>query len=280
VRLTIFEELHQHPGPYTSVYLDTSRDSEEAHRRVDLRWQEAHRELTAQGAPPADLAAIAELIPRLRGEGPTGHAVFASGGTVRLAAELDGPPRRQIQRFAPLPHTMPMIAQVRETVPHVLVTTDRTGADITAVGHDGDSLQREVQGRSWPIRKVQTGGWSHRRYQQAAEDTWEKNAADVARAVTEAAVACQAEIVLVAGEERARSQLMHAFGSNLQAEIVEVAGGGRADGIDEEAFRAEVSKLLADRSAVKAALLAARYREELGQHDKATAGLTATISAL
>ncbi|MDQ1654672.1 MAG: hypothetical protein QOI35_3872 [Cryptosporangiaceae bacterium] len=280
MRLTILEHLYRQPGPYTSVYLDTSRDSELAQRKVALRWREAATALADQGAPEADITAIRDLVEVLRPEGPSGHAIFAADGVVRLAAELEGPPRREIHRYAPLPHAMPLIAQHRETIPHVLVVTDRVGADVTAVGYDGDALRREIEGRTWPIRKVQAGGWSHRRYQQAAEETWERNAAAVARATTEAAHAIGAKVVLVAGEERARSELLHALGPDLQAEVIEVPGGGRAAGIDQEAFQAEVAKLLADRAAAEVSAVEDRFREELGQHDKAAAGFEGTVRAL
>jgi hypothetical protein len=280
VRLTILEHLYQHPGPYTSVYLDTSRDSELAQRRVGAHWREAADALADQGAPEADIAAIRDLVEVLRPEGQSGHAIFAADGVVRLAAELEGPPRRAIHRFAPLPHVMPLVAQIRETIPHVLVVVDRVGADITAAGYDGDALRREVEGSTWPIRKVQAGGWAQRRYQQAAQETWERNAAEVARATTEAAHAVRAQVVLVAGEERARSELLHALGTDLQAEVAEVSGGGRAAGVDHDAFHAEVAKLLAERAAADLTSIAARYREELGQHDKAAEGLAGTVRAL
>jgi hypothetical protein len=280
VRLSFLDQLYRQPGPFVSVYLDTSRDTEDAQQEIDLRWREARQQLAADGAPAADLEAIEKIAPTLRGRGHTGHAIFATAGAVIYAAELDGPPRRQTARFSPLPHTMPLVAQTRETVPHVLVVVDRIGADITAVGRGGEQLDREVEGKTYPIHKVSQGGWSEKRIQQRVENTWEENAGLVARSVTEAAQVCGAEVVLVAGEDRARSELQRAFGPDLQADVIEVSGGGRAAGIDHEHFTVEVDKLLSDRVAVRVALHAAKFREELGQRDRAAEGLAASVDAL
>jgi hypothetical protein len=285
VRLSFLNELYKvenlsrRPGPYCSVYLDTTRATSDALHAIQVRWRDLADVLRQSGAPAADLDALNEVVPELRGEGRVGHAVFATGGEVVLAAELAGPPPRDIARFGPLPHTMPLIAQVPETVPHVLVVVDRVGADVSAVGH-GQHVEREVTGDTYPIRKVRAGGWSERRYQQRAEDTWERNAARVARAVTESANACRAEVVLVAGEERAVAELLDAFGDDLRAEIVEVGTGGRAPGIDEEAFRAQVRKLLEERVAARLAATLETFRAELGRRRHAADGLAASVAAL
>jgi peptide subunit release factor 1 (eRF1) len=279
MRLSFSAELFAAAGPIASVYLDTSHDTENAVHAVALRWRALRDELETAGCP-ADLDVLGATIERLRGTGHTGHALFATGGRILYGAELHGPPRREIARRAPLPHLMPLVAQVPETVPHVLVVADRIGADVTTVGPSGEQTEESVSGDDYPIRKVAPGGWSQRRFQQRVEETWEHNARRVAEAVTDAAHACEAEVVLVAGEERATSELLRAFGPELQAEVVEVSSGGRAAGIDQEAFAAEVSKLLADRAASRLAAVAATYRQERGRGARATEGLDHTIAAL
>src|SRR5919112_1540935 len=59
------------------------------------------------------------------------------------------------------------------------------GDDVTGLTVGGAPRRTEVRGsESFPIRKPNVGGWSHRRYQQAAEETWKRNAGDIAAAVT------------------------------------------------------------------------------------------------
>ncbi|HEV2087806.1 MAG TPA: Vms1/Ankzf1 family peptidyl-tRNA hydrolase [Cryptosporangiaceae bacterium] len=279
MRLSFLDELYDRPGPFASVYLDTSRDSEDAAKAIGLGWRALRGELESERCPTDDLEALDRVIPGLRGTGPSGHAIFAAGGRVVYVGELVGPPRRETARFAPLPHVMPLVAQTGEAVPHVLAVVDRIGADITAVG-SGGNVETEVTGSDHPIRKVAPGGWSQRRFQQRVEETWQHNAGRVARAVTDAALACAAEVVLVAGEERARSELLSAFGDDLPAEVVEVSGGGRAAGVDEEAFTAEVEKLLAERAAVRLTATMADYRAEAGRGGRAADGLAPCVDAL
>jgi hypothetical protein len=49
--LSFLRPLYERPGPdYVSVYADTSRDSENAARAVDLRWREISAGLSRDGA--------------------------------------------------------------------------------------------------------------------------------------------------------------------------------------------------------------------------------------
>jgi len=50
--LQFLRPLYQHFGGYVSVYLDTSRDSEDATSGVDLRWRSARERLASAGARP------------------------------------------------------------------------------------------------------------------------------------------------------------------------------------------------------------------------------------
>jgi predicted NBD/HSP70 family sugar kinase len=180
---------------------------------------------------------------------------------------------------------MPLLAQIPETVPHVLVVSDRTGADISAVGRGGQQLEREVTGRTYPIHRVSAGGWAEKHVQQRVENTWEENARLVARTVTELVAEYRAELVLVSGEERSRGELIRALGDTQELDVVEVAGGSRAPGTDEDHFRTELDKLLADRMAVRIALYAAAFREQVGRAQagkdgRAVDGLADALAAL
>src|SRR6202034_2358913 len=94
-------------------------------------------QLAQAGASEESLQAVAEVIidPDRVGQG---QAVFARHGSVTFAAALDGPPRRGIARFAPLPHLMPLLAQHRPPIPHLRVSATRTGGEIVAVGGSGE----------------------------------------------------------------------------------------------------------------------------------------------
>jgi hypothetical protein len=50
------------PGPFATVYLDVSHDTDDAERAIALRWAQARDELTAQGADAATLDALADAV--------------------------------------------------------------------------------------------------------------------------------------------------------------------------------------------------------------------------
>jgi hypothetical protein len=58
--------------------------------------------------------------------------VLAADGRVRLPVRLPEPPRREISRYAPLPHVMPLLTQLPPRVPHIRIAAARDGAEILA----------------------------------------------------------------------------------------------------------------------------------------------------
>ena len=170
MHLDYLRPMYDEIGDYVSVYLDTNRSSEHANDDIAVRWQHARQQLVQAGASEESLQAVAEVIsdPDRVGQG---QAVFARHGAVTFAAALDGPPRREIARFAPLPHLMPLLAQHRPPIPHLRVSATRTGGEIVAVGGSGQVWRDWVAGQQWPVHKAKVGGWSQDRYQRDDEDT-------------------------------------------------------------------------------------------------------------
>jgi Bacterial archaeo-eukaryotic release factor family 2 len=202
--LSYLRPLFDRPGPWASVYLDATRAGENADHEVDLRWRALREQLESEGADQATLDAVATAIQEHPYQpGRYGLAVFAAEGEAVLVETLSAPPPSDHATFDVLPHAMPLVAARGEEVPYVKVLSDRTGADVTGLDVGGVARHREVKGsESFPIRKVNAGGWSHRRYQQGAEETWKRNAGDVAAAVTELAKTVGAEVIVVGGDMR------------------------------------------------------------------------------
>jgi hypothetical protein len=205
VNLEFLRPLYEQIGDYVSVYLDTDRQHENAEAAIGLRWHAVREELAAAGASAATLNAVASVVEA--GEA-RGRAVFARNGAVILTGALDAPPRRQIARLAPLPHLMPLLAQLRPLIPHVRVSATREGGEIVAVGGTGAEWRDTVEGRTWPIHKTSVGGWSQDRYQRSVEETWDENAKALAGQVATTADRIRAQHVIVAGDVRARSLLL------------------------------------------------------------------------
>ena len=170
MQLSFLRPLYDRPGPWCSVYLDASANTEDAHPALDLRWRALRDELQRQRADVASIDAVERVV---RGHDPMagdyGLAVFATRGRVVLSEYLSAPPLRDLAAFSELPHVMPLLAQRGEQVAWVRVLADRTGADAMAISAGGVPRRSHVQGReSYQLRRVNPGGWSQSRYQRAA----------------------------------------------------------------------------------------------------------------
>src|SRR4051794_25737094 len=205
MNLGFLRTLFDRPGSWVSVYLDATRAGENAGDEVGLRWRGLREWLTAQGADAATLDAVEEAVRNHPTQpGRYGLAIFGRDGDVAMVETLSAPPPTDTAYFEPLPHVMPLLEQRGAEIPYVRVLTDRTGADLDALSAGGVPRHREVAGSAtFPLRKVNVGGWSHRHYLQAVEESWKRNAGDVAAAASDLAEAVGAEIIVVGGDVRA-----------------------------------------------------------------------------
>jgi len=276
VDLGFLRRLYDGMGDYVSVYLDTDRIHEGNNSEAtQIRWDDARRELAAAGADDISLDAVAELVGD-RDEVAPGRAMFARDGAVIFTGALDVPPRREIARYAPLPHLMPLLAQHRPPIPHVRVSATRTGGEVVAIGGGGDVWRDWMSGRQWPVHKVKVGGWSQDKIQRRAEDTWDENAKDLAAEVIAAASQVGARHVIVSGDVRVRTMLLDHLSEPLResAAVVDKEVNADSSAMAEAANQALSDWADRDRRA--------RF-EDWGAylaHDQAVEGLTQTLTAL
>ncbi|MFF5180432.1 Vms1/Ankzf1 family peptidyl-tRNA hydrolase [Micromonospora sp. NPDC000316] len=278
MQLSFLRPLYDRPGPWCSVYLDASADTEDAHPALDLRWRALERSLAEQGADEASIAALDRVI---RGHDPMagdyGLAVFASHGRVVLSEYLSAPPLRDLASFGPLPHVMPLLAQRGEQVAWVRVLADRAGADAIAISAGGVPRRAQVASRdSFPLRRVHPGGWSQSHYQRAAMEAWHHNAGDVTAATVELAEKVGAEVVVVAGDIRATGMIAAQMPERWQDVMVRTDAGSRAAGADQtllDDLTVQTIAEVADQR-ITAAL------DKFGVQEDVGAGLDAVVSAL
>jgi hypothetical protein len=272
-------------GPFTSVYLDTEGDVEQAADRVALRWKNLRGSMLAAGVPVATVAAIEPLVEGSYMAGAT-LAVIAAVDGPRYAANLpDPPPRDTLLRHGALPDVVPLLAAAQAAVPHVAVLTDRTGADMAARGVADEAARAErVEGRVTPhLHKPQAGGWSQPRFHHRAEAIWESNASEVADALARLVDQVRPRFVAAAGDVRAL-QLLREQAPKRVRELLCVVGGelGALEAVFAEADKLAAATVEADNRA-----LLARFAEELGQAAtgaeggaQAVEGAAATLAAL
>ena len=278
VRAPELTELVGGPGPFATVVLATEPAVDDAARRSELRWRSAREELAAAGAPDGVLAAVDPLVADAHLHGEAMAVIVRADGTSHVE-HADRPPAAQLARWAPLPTLVPVIEWRQASPPHVVVVADREGADLVAVRRDGPELRREAGGDDFPIRKVQAGGWSNRRYQQRAENTWERNATDAAAEVAALAERAGARLLVVAGDVRAVTLLEEALPGEL-AGIVRRASAGRAADGSGSALADEVARLVEEAVAEDTAALLEKFAEERGQGDRAAEGGDQVLAAL
>ena len=207
MKLTFLRPLYDSCGDYVSAYLDVDRAQEDAQHAIELRWRSGREQLVGQGADPATLDAVADIVTDPANAGP-GIVVFARHGTVRLRAALRAANRREISRLAALPHVMPMLAQRPSQVPHLRVAANREGGEILAVTGGRTVDDEQIRGQDWPVHKSPSGGWSQPSHQRSAERTWDENAKGFARQVMDAAAGIHAGRVIIAGDIRTRALLL------------------------------------------------------------------------
>ena len=271
-------ELVQAEGPFLTVQLTTEADIDNAAQRSEQRWRSIRDQAAAQGASEEVLAAVDPLVADAHLEGHGLSVVANASGAIHVE-HGPRPPDRDLTRWAPLPSLLQAVTWRQGWPPYVTVLVDRQGADLVAYRREGPELRREAGGDDYPLRKPNAGGWSQRRYQERAENTWERNADDAAEQVVRLARRVDARLVVAAGDERAVTLLRDALPQDWVARLQVVSAGRSQDG-SEQAFQGQAR--IAVERAVNADTdaLMEKFREERGQDDRACDGPAATLSAL
>ena len=283
--VSFLEPVFAVPGPYATVCADVTHTTENADTELDLRVRAVTEKLTEQGAPSEVVAAVrARLL-----EGNEGGAagtlkgralVVASDGSVVLDSALVDAPSREVAEWSPQPDLLPVLRQVPGRIPHIVVVTDRVGADITYIGASGEAEEEEtVDGDGFQIRKVQVGGWAHHRFQHNAENKWVHNADGVASQITSMARRLSPRFVLVAGDVRARQILTDRASDVWSDLVVSMDEGGRAAGADREPVERRAAELVAEHDARECAEILEKV-QAAGAHGLAVTGLDRVVDAL
>lgn len=282
MRLDWLNPLVGRTGPFATVALDATREAPESAHEIELRWAGHERRLTALGASRATIAALEDAAVAPTGRaGRTGRLVVAADDTLVLDLVVPQPPVRELTTLGPVPQLMPAVRGFATCAPHLLVQVNRAGADIDVFGVLGEQAAHEkVQGDHDVMHKVPGGGWSHRRYQQRVEDSWERNAEEVAAEVDRLYRRYAPEIVLVTGDEHALSALTAALAKPVLDRLVRIDGGGRAAGTSPESLKEAVETAMARHIAERDGALIDAFAGARGRQREAVQGLDSVVDAL
>jgi hypothetical protein len=284
VDLHFLSELTETPGPYATVYLDASHDSESADRELELRWAGHRSELAEQGADEPTLAAldraVADADPAV---GRAGRVLVAADGRVLLDRTLAEPPGRPSAVWGPAPDVLPLLLDVPEPTTAVVVRVDKTGGEILLAGEDGAGAQQvdEVRGDRSPLHKTRGGGWKHLKMQHTVENTWRANVAALAERVDVEVRRTGARVLVLAGDGQSRALLRDALAERSASIAVDVEHSGGRSGADDDELAGAVEA--AARNVVDAERQAVleRLDQALGRPDGlAVGGLEPVLEAL
>lgn len=276
MRLSFLEPVYKEPGPFASVYLDTSRDAaiEDPDAAIALRWRRLREALESEGADADSVAAVAGTM----GDdadvpGMHGQALFTAHGKLALQDELPDPPAHDTAHYGTLPDTMPLVVQHAPGIPYLAVRVHYTGRHTTdAPG----TVRVDAEAGTWPLTKV-TPGEQLRNEVPVAE--WPHVAERLGRQLEAVARRLGTEMLVLAGDVWARGILARRLPRYLRGQIATV-GGSTAPQPGRALMEQQLDGLFSGR-------MAAHDRELLGAflaqraHDGASAeGLVGTVSAL
>jgi hypothetical protein len=278
----VLRRVARQTEPIASVYigLDPATRSE-PELDLPLRWQAVIERLTHESADPATVARLTwHLVPATPSS--VGLGLFASSGNLLLAVPLRGFTGPDMARFAAPAHLLPLLAFRQNHPAHVLVVTDRTGAEIVT-SLDGGIVSHSVvvQGPDDEIERNAPGGWSQPRYQRRAEDSWRHNAARVATVAARALGASGATLLLVIGDVRAVQLLEDQLPLAVRRTVTirHLPGGRSPDGSRPERD-ALIARAAREHAGRETSLLLDRFAEESGPAGRAVQGAAATLAAL
>jgi len=283
VDLHFLSELTETSGPYATVYLDASHDSEDAARALELRWAGQRAELADQGADDPTLAALDAAVAEADvAVGKAGRVLVAAGGRVLLDRTLPEPPARPAAVWGPAPDLVPLLLDAPEPVAAVVVRVDKTGGEILLAGEGGrPEPVGEVRGDDQHLHKTRGGGWKHLKMQHTVENTWRGNVAALAERVDAEARRTGARVLVVAGDAQSRTLLRDALPERSAAMAVDVEHSGGRSGADDDELARAVEAAVRDAVDAERHAVLERLDQEIGRPDGlAVGGLEPVLQAL
>jgi len=281
MRVALLQHLSKRQGPFVTVSTDVSRAGESAVRDLELRWQEHRRQLSRSGVADAKLDEIGDIVLTPTGlAGPVGRLVIADSDGIALDLVLPARPIQDEVVFGPAPHLLPAFRALRDKVPYLLAEVDRTGAEVTVVNGLGLTLDhRQVEGSHDELHKVGGGQMSSRRIQARAEDSWARNAAEVARELDRLVAEHHPAVVLLDGDTVTLTDLLDAGSGRLTELAVRLNSGGRAAGVSTAARDAEIEGVLVNHQRRVQADLLDRFGAAEGRQQAAVQSLEDAVDA-
>ena len=272
--------LLEHEGPWTTAYIDGRSALPQVEE--EARQEQVKNRLEECGAPAADIEALARVLPVKSGTpSPSARYLLARDGRVEVDEIFPGE-RLGLERVSsgPVPEIVPLLRHLAHSVRYLVIETAREGAEIRlerADQHAPENVEN-IEGRDDSLTKVQAGGWSHARYQRAAEEVWKYNQSEVAEVVDQLTREEAPDFIVLSGDVRARQMLQDQLGEAASRLIIEFDTHTRADGADGGGLEAVIAEAAAQH--IRAEISEANDRASMGRGSAGAHGATAIVEAL
>ncbi|MFJ8586694.1 hypothetical protein ACIRD2_18860 [Streptomyces sp. NPDC093595] len=274
MRLSFLEPLYAERGPFTSVYLDTSRDTDDAERAIAQRWHRLREQLARQGADRASIAAAEEVVGADADvPGVHGQAIFTAHGTLVLDDELPAPPAHDVARYGTLPDAMPLVAQHLPEIPYLAVVVHYRG--LPTADASGTVAVAAEAGR-WPVSRVAPG---ERLLRRVPVSGWHGAAARLGHELDRWARRTGADTVVLGGDEWAGNVLFRRLPRALRERVVRVGGPAPA-AAGRALLEPQVAGVLRGRMAAHDRALVETFLARRARGAGTAEGLAAGVAAL
>ncbi|HEU4515472.1 MAG TPA: Vms1/Ankzf1 family peptidyl-tRNA hydrolase [Nocardioidaceae bacterium] len=287
---SVFEAVLRPSEPVAVVYMGNAPAVvNEYQLEWETRWRPLADKLRDEGADDATIAALESAVRpsasarAARGQGQV--AGFARAGQVLAVLTTVGMPAPDLARYGSPGHMLPLLQWQQLRPPYVFAAIDRTGADLEiSIGEANAPVRSTVDGPDDEIEKNAPGGWeglAQGRYQRRAEDSWAHNAGAVAEAVAAAVRRVEADILVIAGDDRAEHLFLEKLPESVRKGLTvkRIPGSRSRDGSEQNragAIEAAVREAVEEQTAA----LWQQFLEERHPHGLAVEGGYETLGAL
>jgi hypothetical protein len=261
-------------GPFATVLLDVSHDSENAEHEHELRVRSACEALTEQGAESSVVDAVRERASeKVTRPAPVARLVVATADGVLLDEVAGFRVDQAVASYGPLPDLADWVGHKDGTRSFVLAVVDHVGGDVAVYDSDVPEAEEEsnVEGQTFRAHKVPVGGWSALRYQHVTENVWAENAQKVAEEI-ERHVRTGLDLVLLAGDPQSRPIVVEAL-ANSPATVRELETGTRAEDGGDEAMQQAIREALLEEVVQRRLALSHELKDRLGRENAAATGV-------
>ncbi len=271
------------PIPFVTVYLDATPTDIGGEVEAAERWKSLRRSVgAADGVDAAVLDEIGELLAVPDGRrAPHGRVIVADAHGVVVDRLLSAPPAFSRVDVGTSPALLPVIRAADEAVRLLVAAVDRTGADLARLvtGDREPSRRWTVEGGHDDVHKVREGALA-RRTQTRAEDSWQRNAEAIARALEKAGNDEPVDLVVLTGDLRTVTLVHDSVDKHVRDKLADVPGGGRGEGVRDAAFKARLAEVVDVFRARRRGTVLDRFAEALGRGGSGVSGLADVVDVL